>query len=92
MVTQAKQLAVVSAHSAASPPGMIDRTQPISKLVATGMPDSGHGVYFTYHNLIGGYSEDAFAMVSSAHEIFGVSTCKRDVRKGGLWPSVALGS
>lgn len=56
------------------------------------MPDSGHGVYFTYHNLIGGYSEDAFAMVSSAHEIFGVSTCKRDVRKGGLWLSVALGS
>ena len=82
MVTQAKQLAVVSAHSAASPPGMIGGTQPIFKLVATGMPDSGRGVYFAYHNLIGGYSEDAFTIeVSSAHEIFNVSTCKRDARK-----------
>ena len=72
---------------------MIGRTQPISKLVATGMPDSGHGVYFTYHNLVGGYSEDAVTMeVSSAHEIFNVSTCKRDARKGGLWSSEALGS
>lgn len=60
------------------------------KLVATGMPDNG--VYFTYHNLISGYSEDAFTMeVSSAHEIFNVSTCKRDARKGGLWSSMALG-
>ena len=64
--------------------------QPISKLVATG---SGHGVYFTYRNLVGGYSEDAFTMeVSNAHEIFNVSTSKRDARKGGLWSSVALGS
>jgi len=72
---------------------MIGRTQPISKLVATGMLDSGHGVYFTYHNSVGGYSENAFTMeVSSAHEIFNVSACKRDARKGGLWSSVALES